>query len=159
MLPFHDTDRKTHVIMNDTIDYDYLKRLYAESQEKDKVRLREAKRKRNVAAMVDFASNLLTLAGYSKGARVSLATDNLPKYEKLYELTKERYNNSMRDYNGEIAKDGLFRRARTGNGGNNSGNGSRRIPFIAGYNAAGKPKLTSGMFERAVNDYYKFNKR
>lgn len=143
--------------MNDAIDYDYLKRLHAESQERDKTRLKEAKRKRDVAAMVDFASNLLALAGYSKGARVSLATENLPEYEKLYKQTKERYNSAMRDYNGQIAKDGFFGRA--WKGGSGSGNGTKRIPFISVYNAGKRPKLTSGMFERAVNDYYKFNKR
>ena len=87
-----------------SIDYRRLKEKLDVAMDNDKRRFAEVKRKRNVASFIDFASNLLSLAGYSKGARFSLATDLQSRYDSAYAQAKEKYLNSHRDYNGKIAE-------------------------------------------------------
>lgn len=90
--------------MMNSIDYRRLKEKLDVAMDNDKRRFAEVKRKRNVASFIDFASNLLSLAGYSKGARFSLATDLQSRYDSAYAQAKEKYLNSHRDYNGKIAE-------------------------------------------------------
>lgn len=90
--------------MMNSIDYRRLKEKLDVAMDNDKRRFAEVKRKRNVASFIDFASNLLSLAGYSKGARISLATDLQSRYDTAYAQAKEKYLNSHRDYNGKIAE-------------------------------------------------------
>lgn len=90
--------------MMNSIDYRRLKEKLDAAMDNDKRRFAEVKRKRNVASFIDFASNLLSLAGYSKGARFSLATDLQSRYDSAYAQAKEKYLNSHRDYNGKIAE-------------------------------------------------------
>lgn len=90
--------------MMNSIDYRGLKEKLDVAMDNDKRRFAEVKRKRNVASFIDFASNLLSLAGYSKGARFSLATDLQSRYDSAYAQAKEKYLNSHRDYNGKIAE-------------------------------------------------------
>lgn len=90
--------------MMNSIDYRRLKEKLDAAMDNDKRRFAEVKRKRNIASFIDFASNLLSLAGYNKGARFSLATDLQSKYDSAYAQAKEKYLNSHRDYNGKIAE-------------------------------------------------------
>lgn len=90
--------------MMNSIDYRRLKEKMDAAMDNNKRRFAEVKRKRNVASFIDFASNLLSLAGYSKGARFSLATDLQSRYDSAYAQAKEKYLNSHRDYNGKIAE-------------------------------------------------------
>ena len=60
--------------MQNLIDYNSLMRKLDVAKQHEKQRHAEERRKRDIAAFVDFASNLVSLAGYGKGARVSLAT-------------------------------------------------------------------------------------
>ena len=68
-----------------------------------KARVKEASHKRNVAAIVDFTSNLMTLIGNSKGVRHSFATNNFPKYDSLYKSVLAQHKDAMRDFKGAIA--------------------------------------------------------
>ena len=89
--------------MQNLIDYNGLMRKLDVAKQHEKQRHAEERRKRDIAAFVDFASNLVSLAGYGKGARVSLATNLLPQYQDAYNKSKERYKSVMHDYEGRIA--------------------------------------------------------
>ncbi len=97
--------------MMNSIDYRRLKEKLDVAMDNDKRRFSEVKRKRNVASFIDFASNLLSLAGYNKGARFSLATDLQSRYDTAYAQAKEKYLNSHRDYKGKIAEMTLLDRS------------------------------------------------
>ena len=57
--------------------------------QRSKNMLKEKKRKRNVAALVDFVSNLLVTAGNVKGVGMAYRTQQYPKYEKAYREAQE----------------------------------------------------------------------
>ena len=65
-------------------DYNSMDAMFDRVVERRKENLREKRRKRNVAAIVDFASNLLVAAGNMNGARLKSPAPLLPEYEKAY---------------------------------------------------------------------------
>lgn len=71
--------------------------------ERRRSRVKEAAHKRNVAAIVDFASNLISLIGNSKGVHHSFATNNFPRYNALYKSIRAQHKEAMRDFKGAIA--------------------------------------------------------
>lgn len=85
-----------------------LRQMLDSAMERERERLKKASHRRNVAAMVDFASNLISLVGRSKGVRAMPVTNIQSQYHKSYGAALERYNKAMRDYKGIIAGD-LFR--------------------------------------------------
>lgn len=70
---------------------------------REKERLQQAKHRRNVAAMVDFTSNLLSLVGRRNGVRYMPVTDSLAQYGNDYSKAVQRYNCALNDYKGAIA--------------------------------------------------------
>ena len=76
--------------------------------ERSKKNLKEKRRKRNVAAILDFASNLLVTAGNANGARLAYRPQLLPKYEKSYNDAYERLSGFIRDVNGKVAYSKLW---------------------------------------------------
>ncbi len=139
-------------------DYDgLLRQNYRNALQHEQERVKEARRRKTMAAVVDFASNLLSLVGRYKGARYPVATDNLSKYQELYEKAKEKYAALLADYNGAVAarKLGL----RTDNGGKALGSLAGKPPgLIKKEPSVAVPKLRSGEFEKAVKNYYSNNK-
>lgn len=89
--------------MNNVVFEDELKRRLERAMVREKERLLQARHRRNVAAMVDFASNLLSLAGRGKGVRYMPVTNALAQHGNAYSAALQRYNESLNDYRGEIA--------------------------------------------------------
>ena len=102
---------------------------------------------RNVAAFVDVASNLISLAGYSNGARFSLATDMQPAYDKTYAQAKERYRNALLDYEGKIAGISLY----NGNGTKSATPHTvRPVGFMP---TVGTASLSTGLLEKSLKNF------
>ena len=80
-----------------------LKRRLDSAMAREKERLQSAKHRRNVAAMVDFTSNLLSLVGREKGARYMPVTNSLAQHGGEYAKALQRYNGMLNDYKGVIA--------------------------------------------------------
>ncbi len=136
---------------NSSIENSLLQR-YANALELEKKRTDEARHRRNVSAVTDFASNLISLIGRNKGARYSVATNNLPKYQNLYDSMRDRYNSAMLDYKAAIAENNLRRRIGDGN---SVGTRQRQPRFIPRSGAnADYNRLSSGTLENAVRNYY-----
>ena len=121
------------------------------------MRLQEAKRKRNVAAVVDFASNLLSLVGYEKGARYPVGTSLLSKQQPLYMQAKENYAKAMNDYQGKIAELNLFGRMKNGYSLTNTT--QRSMGYSGNERSKSKGALLSGAFEDSFRDYMKMYNR
>jgi hypothetical protein len=85
-------------------ELEFRKKSLEDSIKYEKGRLAEARRKRNAAAMVDFASALLNIIGHEKGARYTHSTNAQDKYRNTYEQAQQRYCNAMRDYKAKIAE-------------------------------------------------------
>jgi hypothetical protein len=66
--------------------------------------IREKRRKRNMAAIVDFVSNVLVTSGRTKGVGMQYRTPVLPRYEKEYRDTCERLEKQLLDYGGRVAR-------------------------------------------------------
>ena len=96
--------------MENFVDYDNLLLRINNAKADEEKRLKEAKRQRNVAAFIDFASNLISLAGYSNGSRYLVGTSLLSKQQPLYLQSKQNYEKAMNDYNGKIAEVGLLKK-------------------------------------------------
>ena len=133
--------------MFDSIDYRSLKDRLNLAMKHEKARLDEARRKRNVAAFVDFASNLISLAGYSKGARFSLATDMQPVYDKAYAQAKERYRNALLDYKGKIAGISLYN---VNGAGSATPHTARPVSFMP---TVGTVSLSTGLLEKSQKSF------
>ena len=93
--------------MDGKMDYgisqkDLKDRLYEETG-----RFKRSRQQLTAASIMDFASNLLSLAGYNKGARISLATNNVAAHQAAYDKARERYNAALRDYKATIADTNL----------------------------------------------------
>ena len=85
---------------------------------------RNARRKRNMAAFADFATNLLSLVGRNKGLRYNVESRNLsPSASRAYGVAQERYRRALIDYKGIIAAENLKNRA-----GENVAQGSVVLP-------------------------------
>ena len=69
---------------------------------------RNAKRKSEIAAVTDFATNLVALIGRNKGVRYNVGGKNISSgaMEKFEEAQK-RYHRALVDYKGIIAADSL----------------------------------------------------
>lgn len=89
--------------MYGSFDYNALKKRIASVEQNEQRRLQDAKRKRNISAFVDFASNLISLAGYNKGARLISAANSSAMHDESYKKAQERYNSFMHDYKGLLA--------------------------------------------------------
>lgn len=90
--------------MDGTIDYDYQHTDLGKRLDEERELYNRSKRQYYAAAITDLASNLLTLAGYNKGARVSLATNSdVAKHQDAYEMARKRYNRALKDYEAKIA--------------------------------------------------------
>jgi hypothetical protein len=103
--------------------------------------LKEKRRKRNIAALVDFASNLLVTAGNSKGVGITYAKQQFPKYENEYRNASERLGKHMRDFSGRVA------RARVWNP--LTGKGTEKTDM----STSGSLRLLSGSFNRALESF------
>jgi hypothetical protein len=103
--------------------------------------LKEKRRKRNIAALVDFASNLLVTAGNSKGVGITYAKQQFPKYENEYRNASERLGKHMRDFSGRVA------RARVWNP--LTGKGAEKKDVTT----SGSLRLLSGSFKRALESF------
>lgn len=135
--------------MENFVDYDDLIERINKAKDAEEKRFKEAKRQRNIAAIVDFTTNLVSLAGYNKGARYLAGTSLLGKQQPLYLQSKQNYRKAMNDYNGKIAEIGLLKKIKE----NKCSTGTRPIGFIGnGSNRSTRP-LSNGMFENALKDY------
>lgn len=143
--------------MDNFLDYAGLKERLEKAKEKEKLRLQEAKRKRNVAAVVDFASNLLSLVGYEKGTRYPVGTSLLSKQQPLYMQAKENYAKAMNDYQGKIAELNLFGRMKNGYSLTNTT--QRSMGYSGNERGKSKGALLSGAFEDSFRDYMKMYNR
>lgn len=123
-------------------DYNSMDAMFDRVVERRKENLREKRRKRNVAAIVDFASNLLVAAGNMNGARLKSPAPLLPEYEKAYRDAHERLTGFMRDFNGRKAHSQLWNPLSKRNAKERSVTG---IPYAA--------NLLSGSFENTLNSY------
>lgn len=123
-------------------DYNGMDALFDRVIERRKENLKEKRRKRNVAAIVDFASNLLVAAGRMNGVRLRNQAPLLPEYEKAYRDAHERLTGFMRDFNGKTAHSQLWDPLSKRNAKERS---VTRIPYAA--------NLLSGSFENALNSY------
>jgi hypothetical protein len=103
--------------------------------------LKEKRRKRNIAALVDFASNLLVTAGNSKGVGITYAKQKFPKYENEYRNASERLGKHMRDFSGRVA------RARVWNP--LTGKGTEKTDM----STSGSLRLLSRSFKRALESF------
>ena len=82
---------------------DDMRRRYVEYERKRRDR---ALLKRNIAAMADFASNILVTAARAKGARgVHPSVDASLSAAKGLESAQERYMKALIDYKGKIASE------------------------------------------------------
>lgn len=67
-------------------------------------KVRRANRKRNVAAITDFAKNLFSVIGRNKGMRYDISgSPRAGTANSIYEEAQERYNKALLDYKGKIA--------------------------------------------------------
>ena len=146
------------VTMDKLFDYeDFLKRIDKAKNDEEK-RFKEAKRKYNVAALVDFATNLISLAAYKKGARFSIGTSNIVKELPQYISAKRHYDDFLTDYNGKIAQMNLFKSKEKRNV--KSGSSLRHVGFIGNNQRRPAITLRSGSFERSLNDFKtKYNRK
>lgn len=146
--------------MENIIDYDDLKGRLDKARDAEEKRFNEAKRQRNVAAFVDFASNLLSLAAYKKGARYSIGTSHLSKQQPLYLQAKAGYDKAMNDYNGKIAELNLFKVTKQSKGNANANAALRPIGFVGNGSRGQALPLTTGTFESALKDFKsKYNRK
>lgn len=103
--------------MDGTIDYDYQHTDLGKRLDEERELYNRSKRQYYAAAITDLASNLLTLAGYNKGARVSLATNSdVAKHQDAYEMARKRYNRALKDYEAKIADVNLRQKLNMGAG-------------------------------------------
>lgn len=123
-------------------DYNSMDAMFDRVVERRKENLREKRRKRNVAAIVDFASNLLVAAGNMNGARLKSPAPLLPEYEKAYRDAHERLTGFMRDFNGRKAHSQLWNPLSKRSAKERS---VTWIPYAA--------NLLSGSFDNALNSY------
>ncbi|MDO5460304.1 MAG: hypothetical protein Q4F44_01520 [Bacteroidales bacterium] len=137
--------------MDSSSDYAYYNR-YKESKERELSLLKEARRKRNISAFMDFASNLIAQLGRERGVTFSQPPKHAAKYQNIYEAMKSRFDSRFGDYGGGIAMQNLFAtlskdpdRVSVGHG-----NARRLIPALP---KPKKPSLLKGNFQKAVNDY------
>ena len=89
--------------MSNSVFEDELKRRLESATVRENERLQQARQRRNVAAMVDFASNLLSLVGREKGVRYLPVTNSVALHGNAYNAALQRYNESLNDYKGVIA--------------------------------------------------------
>lgn len=141
--------------MDNTIDYDYLKERLDNAKENEGKRLEEARRRRNVAAFTDFATNLLSLAAYMKGARYNVGTSHLSVQQPLYSQAKENYARAIRDYKGRIAGTSLFKNVATGR----SAAVQRHVPFIGSTADWPARPFLKGACDAPINDFKSTNNR
>lgn len=80
---------------------EYFRQKYLKSAEED---YRRASRHRTAAAVADFATNLLSAVGRSKGLRYDITGRQLTgSTNSAYNNAQERYRKAMIDYKGKIA--------------------------------------------------------
>lgn len=77
---------------------------------REKERLQRANHQRNVAAIIDFTSNLMSLLGRRNGVRNMPVTALQPTFNKSYADTRQRYDAMLRDYKGLVADELLRKR-------------------------------------------------
>lgn len=93
--------------MDSKMDYGISQKDLKDRLDEETGRLKRSKQQLAAASIMDFASNLLSLAGYNRGARISLATNNTAAHQAAYEKARERYNAALRDYKATIADTNL----------------------------------------------------
>ena len=141
----------------ETMDFNsYLYNRYRDAKQREEQRLREAKHRRNVAAVIDFASSLISLVGKKRGARYPVATNNLPRYQELYDNVRERYSGMMQDYRAAIADNHLRQRLSSGGSGAST-LAVRNVGFIPTTQGNGGLRLSSGSLENSIRNYYSSN--
>ena len=89
--------------MSNPVFEDELKRRLNSAMAREKERMQQARHRREVAAMVDFTSNLLSLMGRAKGVRHMPVTNSLAQHGAVYDKALQRYDETMKDYKGVIA--------------------------------------------------------
>lgn len=142
------------MLMENMIDYDNLIGRLDKAKEDEETRFKEARRQRNVAAFVDFATNLLSLAAYKKGARYRIGTSHLSTAQPQYLKAKENYNRAMNDYKGKIAEINLLKSLKKGrNAVSTASAHARPIGFIGNGSMRPQGTLLTGQFEAAYKNY------
>ena len=126
-----------------TTDYN---NLLSRVMERSKSNLKEQRRKRNLAAILDFASNLLVTVGNTKGTVLSYRKPLLPHYEKTYRDVHEKFTALARDVNGRLAHSKLW----------NPLSGKKTKERVV-YPIAGNVKILSGKFDDALRSYKESN--
>lgn len=139
------------MLMENMIDYDNLIDRLDKAKEDEETRFKEARRQRNVAAFVDFATNLLSLAAYNKGARYRIGTSHLSTAQPQYLKAKENYNIAMNDYKGKIAEINLLKSIKNSQSAPSAH--ARPIGFIGNGSKRPQGTLLTGQFEAAYKDY------
>ena len=99
--------------MNNMCFDNELRRRLNNVMEREKERTQLAKHRRNVAAMVEFTSNLLSLVGRGNGVRHLPAAVPVAQNNDTYDKVLKRYNDSLKDYKGELAGALLRKRLET----------------------------------------------
>ena len=100
--------------MSNPVFEDELKRRLDGAMAREKERLQQARHRRDVAAMVDFTSNLLSLVGRAKGVRYMPVSNSLAQHGAAYATALQRYGETMKDYKGVIAGNLLRERLAAG---------------------------------------------
>ena len=141
-------------LMDDCSFDSIMRQHYGNALQREKKRVEEARRKKNVAAIVDFTSNLFSLIARGKGVKYPLSTNLMPEYGKMYEKAKERYGDMLLDYNGKIAGARLRRKR----GGSNDGLQLKYPASNSTVSLGRRFRLSNGTLVKALNDYYSNNK-
>lgn len=140
--------------MDNVTDYDAIKESLDGNLDYERKRYNRSKQKLEAAAMTDFLSNLILLAGYKRGARVSLATNNTAKQQGVHEQARERYTAALRDYKAKVADINLRQRIRQNTVATN--NPLKPVGFVyPSGSSVSHPSLSNGTLKKAINDFRK----
>lgn len=90
--------------MNEMYSSSVLEAAWKESLDNARKNYDRARRRRNAAAISDFAANLLSFVGRNSGMRYNVGTNPLSgSANDKYEQARERYSKALIDYKGKIA--------------------------------------------------------
>lgn len=83
--------------------YDYLREELRSVTDVENDNLKKVLRERNVALIVDFASNLASVLSRSRGGRYPVITNNAERANERLIRAQERISSALRDYSGRKA--------------------------------------------------------
>ena len=123
-----------------------------EAEERARRRVKEARYRRNAAAFLDFASNLIKQFGIRRGIPVPSRKPLEPAYDKVYKNMQAMFEKTFGDYKGNIASENIFSHLKANRAAVRAGSQwpSKGLSAVV---ASETPKLLSGSFENAIKDY------